>query len=100
MIAHGDLAHATQPAAPPGLPFFRPATSSLKSTAFGGVDLRHEMRHRADLEDVKWRIVMTPDLETPSVDQAPAVAGTTEQPNGAVERAAEASAPAPAETAE
>jgi hypothetical protein len=68
--------------------------------AFGGVDSKREMRHWADLEDTKWRVTMSPDVETPTADQVLAEANTTEQPASGIESAAEPAAPTPAETSE
>jgi len=82
------------------LHFFCPVANRLKFNAFRGVGLKHELRHCADLEDAKGRIIMTPDLETLTVEQAQAVVATTEQPTAAVEPAAEPAAPTPAETNE
>jgi hypothetical protein len=72
----------------------------VKVSAFGGVDSKREMRHRADLEVAKWRATMSPDVETPTADQVLAEASTTEQPAIGIESAAEPAAPIPAETNE
>ena len=41
------------------------------------------LRHSADLEHAKGRIIMTPDPETLTLEQAQAVVATTEQPAAA-----------------